>query len=131
MEETGDLTELQLALLRVLWDRGEATVAGIHEEMKDRRGLAHSTIATLLSRLERRALIDHKTVGRQFLYRALVTEHEVRESALRGILSRLFDGSASAMVAHLVGSSEVDVAELTTVKRLIQRAERERTKKDG
>src|SRR5512143_1144068 len=68
--EIHQLTELQIGLLRVLWDRGEATVAEICDALRPSRALAPTTVATLLSRLERRGVVRHRTVSRQFIYAA-------------------------------------------------------------
>ena len=81
MPDATQLTDLQIALLRVLWDRREATVAEIAEALRPARDLAPTTIATLLSRLEKRGVVSHTAQGRQYVYRARVSEGEVREPA--------------------------------------------------
>ena len=64
------LTELQLAILRVIWDRGEATVQDIWEALHAERGLAQTTVATMLSRLERRGVVTRRAQSRPYPYRA-------------------------------------------------------------
>ena len=59
MSETHQLTELQIAVMRVLWEKGEATVAEIWEALRPERGLAQTTVATLLCRLEKRGVVAH------------------------------------------------------------------------
>ena len=123
-----NLTGLQLSVMQALWRRGEATVVDVQEDLSSERRLAQSTVATLLSRLERRGLIAHRTEGRQFLYRALVTEQEVRRSAVEGIrefADDLFRGDVVALVSHLLTASDVDPADLARVKALIEAKERE------
>ena len=61
MAEPHQLTELQIAIMRILWERKEATVAEIHAALLDERGLAPTTVATLLSRLEKRGAVKHLT----------------------------------------------------------------------
>ena len=80
MPEAHHLTDLQIAIMRVLWDRGRATVAEICDTLRPERGLALTTVATLLSRLEKRGIVAHETRARQFVYRALVTEADVRRT---------------------------------------------------
>ena len=122
------LTELQLALMKVLWERGEATVLELHDEMRRERPIAQSTIATLLSRMEKRGLISHRQEGRQYFYRATVPEHEVRHSVVsevQGLMGRLFEGDVAAMVSHLIHESEVEADDLARLREMIARREAE------
>jgi predicted transcriptional regulator len=119
------LTDLQLAVLRVLWDTREATAAEITEALRPERGLAQTTISTILSRLEKRGIVDHEAPGRQFVYRAKVTESEVRHSMVRELTEQLFDGDATALVSHLLSEREIDRGDLARVKELIQAHEKE------
>lgn len=122
------LTELQLALMRVLWERREATVVEVQEALELERRLAQSTVATLLSRLEKRGVLSHRVEGRQFVYRAVVSEAEVRRSMVRelGVLTRrLFQGDVAALVSHLLTAQDVAPGDLSRVKALIEARERE------
>ena len=86
------LSELQLALMRVLWSRGQASTAEVAEALRDqRRPLAHTTVATLLTRLEKRGLIASERDGRALVYRAAVSEPEVQRSMVSGLLSHLVE----------------------------------------
>jgi BlaI family transcriptional regulator, penicillinase repressor len=118
------LTELQLALLRVLWSRGEATVAEVQESLLPERNLAATTVATLLSRLAKRDVVAFRTVGRQYIYRALVTEEQVRQIMADGI-AEMFEGDVATLVSHLLNAREVNPADLERVKRLIEAKEAE------
>jgi BlaI family transcriptional regulator, penicillinase repressor len=115
------LSDLQLAILRILWDRGEATAADVHTEVCEReRDLAPTTVATMLSRLEKRGLVGHRTRGRQFVYRAVVAEHDVRRSMLRRVTDFFFGGETSALLSHLVDIDHVDAQALAEVRRLLR-----------
>ena len=120
---TTSLTDLQLAIMRILWDRAEATVLDVQTRLRPERDLAQTTIATLLSRLEKRGVIEHRLDGRQFVYRALVTEQEVRRSMVSELTTLLFDGSSAALMTHLLRSREIDPGDLDRVKRMIAEAE--------
>ena len=123
MTDTHALTELQLSILHVLWEFGETTTQGVHAAMAESRGLALTTVATLLSRLEKRGILSHRKEGRQYVYRALVTEKEVRHSKVRELTATLFEGDPSALIRHLVRSHEVDRDELERLVRLIGEAD--------
>jgi predicted transcriptional regulator len=120
---TTSLTDLQLAIMRVLWDRAEATVVEVQTRLRPERDLAQTTIATLLSRLEKRGVVEHRLDGRQFVYRPLVTEQEVRRSMVSELTTLLFDGSPEALMSHLLRSREMAPGDLDRVKRMIADAE--------
>jgi BlaI family transcriptional regulator, penicillinase repressor len=105
--------------MRVLWDAGEATVAEVRSALSDERDRALTTIATMLSKLEKRGVVEHRTEGRQFVYRALVSEAEVARSMVLDLTKRVFDGDASALVSHLLAEHEIDAGELERLKTLL------------
>lgn len=118
-----ELTELQIAILRLLWERGEATVADIWEALHAERGLAQTTVATLLTRLERRGVVARRTDHRQYIYRALITEAEVRHSMVGDLTERLFEGDVTALVNHLLTSRDIAPGDLARLRALITEAE--------
>ena len=117
--ESVTLSDAQLALMRVLWDRGETSVAEAAEALAAARRLAHTTVATMLTRLEKRGLVEARREGRQLHYRALVAEQDVRRSMVSGLLATLFGGDAKALVAHLVREDEIDPGDVERVRALL------------
>ncbi|MGA9420784.1 MAG: BlaI/MecI/CopY family transcriptional regulator [Rhodanobacteraceae bacterium] len=118
------LSELQIALMRVLWRRGETSTTDVATELAEQRGLKHTTIATLLTRLEKRGVVAQRRDGRQLFYRALVAEADVRRSMVADLLDALFAGDAEELVAHLVQESEIAPGDLAKIKRRLAREER-------
>jgi BlaI family transcriptional regulator, penicillinase repressor len=115
------LSDLQLAILRILWDRGEATAADVHAQIcEDHRDLAPTTVATVLSRLEKRGLVKHRTRGRQYVYRAAVDERDVRRTMLRRVTDFFFGGETSALLSHLVATDDLDGDALDEIRRLVR-----------
>jgi BlaI family penicillinase repressor len=123
MPERHDLTELQLSILRLLWQRGEATVAELWEALYEERGLAQTTVATLVARLQRRGIVARRTRDRQFLYRATITEADVRHSMVSELTERLFAGDTAALVSHLVSASDMTPGDLARVKQILRNAQ--------
>ncbi len=123
MDEKSTLTELQLAILAILWERGEATTQDVHRALLDDRGLALTTVATLLTRLERKGVVEHRKDGRQHVYRPTVSRGDVRRSKVRELTETLFDGDAAALVSHLVDPATVSPADLDRIRDLIAQAE--------
>lgn len=124
------LGDLQLAIMRILWEQGEATVAGVHAALFPERGLALTTIATMLRKLEGRKLVAHRTEGRQYVYRPLVTEPVVRRTMVGELMDRLFEGNVTELVSHLLDQDEVDSRELDRLKQLIAAREKRKEQKD-
>ena len=123
MTEPHQLTELQTSILRLLWQRGEATVAEMWEELYPERRLAQTTIATIVARLQRRGVLERRSKDRQFVYRALVTEADVQHSMVKELTERLFDGDVTALVSHLLSARDMTPGDLARVRQMIKRAE--------
>ena len=113
------LGDLQHAIMAVLWGRGEASVAEVHEALREARGLAPTTIATMLRKMEDKGVVAHSTSGRQFLYRPTVSEDQVRRSMVGELVERLFGGDPNALVAHLVSEHEIEAGELPALRRRV------------
>ena len=126
MATNHSLTDLQLELMQVLWAKGEATVQDVVKSLD--RALAQSTVATLLSRLEKRGLVTHTVSGRQYVYRAAVGEAEVRRAMvqdLTDLADDLFNGDVAALVSQLLSAREVNPEDLARVRSLVEAKERE------
>lgn len=118
------LGDLQHAIMRVLWNRGEATVAEVHDALYDERRLAPTTIATMLRKMEDKGVVSHRVEDRHFIYRAKISEDEVRSSMVGDLVERLFSGDAAAMVSHLVEEGGLSETELARLRALLDAAER-------
>ena len=114
------LSELQLDVMRVLWQHGEAGTTEVVDALEQSRGLAHTTVATLLSRLEKRGVVSSRRVGRQLQYKARITEDSVQKGLVSALVSRWFGGDAKALVAHLVREEELQPDDLATVRRMLK-----------
>jgi predicted transcriptional regulator len=117
------LAALQLAIMQVLWERGEATVADVREALHKSRPLAHTTIGTMLAKMERNGQVRHRAEGRVNIYRAAVQREKVRRSMLADLTARLFSGDLAEMVSHLLDSRDVSAEELARLKELIREKE--------
>lgn len=118
-DEDMALSELQADVMRVLWQRGEASTADVADALATSRGLAHTTVATLLSRLEKRGAVRSRRDGRQLVYTARVSEEAVRRSMVAGLVDSIFGGDPKALVAHLVNESEVAPGDLDVIRRML------------
>jgi len=119
------LGELQLQLMQTLWERGPLSAREITEEMSKTAPVAHSTVQTLLRRLENKGVVQHTSDGRTFLYSAAVAETDVQQSAFRDVFRGMFGGSASLLVAHLIEHESISKEELAALRELVESRARE------
>ena len=117
-----DLSGLQLAVIRVLWDKGEASAAEVQLAMKRSRPLAITTVSTLLARLEKKGIVAHRSAGRTFVYRARVGELDMRRKAISSVIRNLFRGNPSEVVGQILSERDVSEEDLERMRRMIQDA---------
>lgn len=119
------LADLQLAIMHVLWDRGEATVGDVQKGLQPDRTLAYTTVGTMLARLERDGQVTHRTDGRVHVYRAIVPREKVSRSMVSDLAHRLCPGDITQLVCHLLDECDVSRDELSALKSLIRQKEQE------
>ncbi|MBC8877236.1 MAG: BlaI/MecI/CopY family transcriptional regulator [Planctomycetes bacterium] len=113
------LGDLQLKIMRVLWELERASVADVHAHLAADR-LAYTTVATMLRKMDDRGLVRHDEEERRFIYEACVSESEVRRSSAEDFLDRVCDGSLASAVNHLLETRDVSREELAELQRLIK-----------
>ena len=119
-------TELELAILKVLWLKAPQTVQGVREGLAATgRELAHSSVITVMNIMVRKGYLRRDKAGRAFRFTPLVEQQDVSRQMLGDIVKRVFDGSASAVMLELLETSDVDADEIAAIRRLINRKSRE------
>lgn len=113
------LGDLQLRIMKILWLRGEASVTDVLTELAGANDLAYTTVATMLRKMEAKGLVAHRIEGRAFIYRPRVNEDEVTRSMADHFVDRLFEGSLTEVVSHLLSTRDISKDELETLERLI------------
>jgi BlaI family transcriptional regulator, penicillinase repressor len=116
------LGKVQLQIMQLLWRHGRATARQITEELSREKPTAHSTVQTLLRKLEAKGAVTHEVQDRTFVFRPLYQQSEVTETATRDLLTRLFNGSVSGLVAHLLKHEPITPAELARLRELVEQA---------
>jgi predicted transcriptional regulator len=117
------LGDLQLKIMKVLWEQGSASVPQVHDALRSEQ-LAYTTVATMLRKMEARGLVSHTEENRRFIYRACVSADSVTQSMSHDMIERLFQGSLAEMVNHLLETREVSREELTRLEKLIAEKKR-------
>jgi len=116
------LTEAELRLMQILWDRGPGTVSDVASALPRRRGLAYNTVLTTLRILEAKGYVKRRKDGRAHVYSPLVDRASARRSALRHVVSRFFENSPELLVLNLLDDGRIDAEELERLKAAIREA---------
>lgn len=116
-------TPRELAILKVLWQRGEATVREVYEAVRDDLGIVQNTVQAFLRGMEDKGLVEHRTEGRSFVYRAAAPADDTRHRLLRGLLDRAFDGAMDQLVESALSLRKPTDEELARLRRLLDAAE--------
>lgn len=120
MTGTVKLSDQQYAIMQVLWDQGSASARQVQQALAD-EGWAHTTIGTVLSRLEKKDILASETVGRERKYRPLIQEGDVKRSMVSGLVSALFKGDPKQLLAHLLKEGEIDKNDLNDIGKLLDK----------
>lgn len=118
-----NLTEGELPLMRVLWERKRATVGDVVASLAADPPLAYSTVLTTLRILEAKGYVRHTKEGRAFVYEPVVVQEEASLKALDTLLSRFFGGSTELLVMNLLKKETIGRAELRRIKKMIAETE--------
>lgn len=116
------LTEAELRLMKLLWVRGESSVADLVTALADDVPLAYTSVLTTIRILEKKGYVEHRQEGRAFLYIPCVAEHDASKSEVRHVLQRFFGNSRERLLLSLLGDDELTPQELERLKQAIAAA---------
>jgi predicted transcriptional regulator len=114
------LTDHELRLMEVLWNRGTATVADVVEALPP-PPLAYSTVLTTLRTLEQKGHIAHEEDGRAYVYHPLVAREDAARSAMDHLLGRFFGNSPGALAVTLIDDARLSQSDVDDIKKLLSR----------
>jgi len=121
-KRSNTLTPAELRLMKVLWERGESTVAEMVTATADDGELAYTSVLTTIRILETKGYVMHRQEGRAFLYSSSVGELEAGRSEVRHVLRRFFGDSRERLLLSLLGDEEIGAEELKRLKEAIAAA---------
>ena len=116
-------TDAELAILRVLWERGPSTVRQVHDVLSAEREFAYTTTLKLLQLMTEKGVTVREEDGRVHLYRARVAQEETQRHLVRDLLDRAFGGSASQLVMQALAAKPASFEELKEIRRLLREHE--------
>jgi len=128
MPETATPTERELEILKVLWDRGEATVRDVYEELRVRIPIVQNTVQAFLRTMEEKGLVRHRLEGRTFIYRPTREREATTQKLVGQLLTRAFDGAVDQLVQSALSLRPPTREELSRLEELIAHARGARSK---
>jgi predicted transcriptional regulator len=113
------LTEAELPIMDVLWEKRSATVGDVAEALAKEKPVAYNTVLTLMRILERKGYVRHTKDGRAFVYHPVVEKGEASRTAVRHLLMRFFNDSPELLMLNLLRDERIDERELERLRGLI------------
>ncbi len=122
-KKSPSLTDAELRLMEVVWEKGSATVTTVMEALPERLNLAYSTVLTTLRILEQKGYLKHRKEGRAFVYVPVVAREQARDKAVTHLLRRFFADSPGLLMLNLVEDRKISPKELAELRRRIAEEE--------
>lgn len=113
------LGRVQIGIMQILWKRGRATAREITDALNEAESIAHSTVQTLLRKLEKKGAVTHEIDDRTFVFRPTVDPENVRHKATTELIERLFSGSPGGLVSYLLKNQRIPKEQIDEIRRLI------------
>jgi predicted transcriptional regulator len=123
-------TDAELAILRILWDRGPSTVRQVHEILGRERQAAYTTALKLLQIMTEKGLVERDERDRTHIYRARLSEETTQRQLVRDLVDRAFAGSSSKLVLQALATKRASAEELRDIRNAIDGARNEREVRD-
>lgn len=113
-------TGQELTIMKVLWQRGSATVREVYEELRKERQLAYTTVLTMMGILEHKGYVKKTAGARAYIYSPKRPQTQVVGGLVNDFVSRVFDGSAKPLLVHLIESRDLSAEELDELRKLLR-----------
>ena len=117
------LGDLEVDVMGIVWSLKKATVKDVFEVMYERRGLAYTTIMTVMNRLAIKGILEQDKTSVPYMYRLLIERDQMANSMIGEVVDRLLEGSAGAAVSYLIDGGKIKSDEIADLKALIKEKE--------
>jgi BlaI family transcriptional regulator, penicillinase repressor len=117
------LTPHELAVMKIVWRRGQATVRDVYETLRERRRVAYTTVMTVMNVLEEKGHLEKTKADRAYVYRPTRPQQQVVGQMVTDFVDRVFDGAAAGLFLHLVKGKQLSKAERERIRRAIEEME--------
>lgn len=117
------LTPQELEIMKLVWQRGAATVRDVYETLLERRKIAYTSVMTMMKILETKGYLKKRRQDRAFLYRPAHPKNQIIRGMIREFIDRVFNGSAEPLLVHLVKSHHLRERDLQKIVRMVEESE--------
>ncbi len=123
MSNQSRLTDAELRLMDIIWDRAPVSVQGVVDALPRDLDLAYSTVLTTMRILEEKGFLTHTKEGRAFVYHPVIAREAASRSALKYVLDKFFGSKPELLVQNILGDGDISKNELAKLRQLIAEAE--------
>ena len=116
-------TDAELAILRVLWERGASTVREVTDAIQEERGTGYTTALKLMQIMTEKGLVQRDDTNRSHVYEAVVPAEETQRQLVGDLLDRAFGGSAQQLVLQALSGRKASRADLAEIRKLLDEME--------
>src|SRR5204862_1066571 len=114
------LTEQELEIMKIVWEREYTTVRDVYETLLERRKIAYTTVMTMMNILEQKGYLKKSQKDRAFTYQATKPQKQVIRGMVREFVDRVFNGSAEPLLLHLLEDKRVSERDLDEIRSLLR-----------
>ena len=122
-KQSETLTEAELRVMNVLWERGSGTVQQVLDSIAQKPVLAYNSVLTTIRILERKGYLKHIKDGRAHVYAPLVRHEDATRSEIRHLVSRFFKNSHEDLVLNILEDQGIEAEELSRLRKILDRSE--------
>lgn len=126
-KQSETLTEAELRVMNVLWERGTGTVQQVLDSISQKPVLAYNSVLTTIRILERKGYLKHIKDGRAHVYAPVVPQQEATRSEIRHLVSRFFKDSHEDLVLNILEDQGIEPEELARLRKMLDRTEQDRS----
>ena len=124
--KTSVLTDQELEIMKIVWQRDSATVRDVYEELLTRRKIAYTTVMTMMGILEQKGHLKKSSDERAYVYTPTQPQREVVSKMVHDFVKRVFNGSAKPLLVHLVENKTISKDELDEISKLLKEKRRKK-----
>ena len=118
--KSATLTKQELEIMKIVWNRKNATVRDVYEALREQRQIAYTTVMTMMKILEKKKFLKKTQLDRAFVYQPVRPKEQVIRTMVQDFVTRVFDGSAEPLLVHLVKDRHLSEKDIREITRLIQ-----------
>jgi len=111
-------TKQELEILKIIWQRGSASVRDVYEAILRRRKIAYTTVMTMMKIMEQKRYLKRRLQGRAYIYQGTRPKKQMIREMVGDFINRVFDGSAHPLLAHLVEDRRLSENDLKKIAKM-------------